>query len=247
MSDPYGVVTGEPIRSRSSRSGRPRRVWLQGGTSTQAWDWDLVAWAIAALAAGIAAAILLPDVPGLIWLVMLAPVVIGFRRSIPRGLLRFRAHDLLLGIVLGLALRVISGWMAPLTTWPTADSWWTDVLAPALVAPAVEELFFHGLLLVALYTAFRRASRSRLAAGTATALITTALFVLTHLLTDALDDHWSGPASIALVALAGALLVLLTGRIWSALVMHVAFNASYVSLGLIALLATGDTGGAGLT
>lgn len=247
MSDPYGVVTGEPIRSRSSRSGRPRRVWLQGGTSTQAWDWDLVAWAIAALAAGLAAAILLPDVPGLIWLVMLVPVVIGFRRSIPRGLLRFRAHDLLLGIMLGLTLRVIAGWMAPLTTWPTADSWWTDVLAPALVAPAVEELFFHGLLLVAFYTAFRRASRSRLAAGTATALITTALFVLTHLLTGALGDHWSGPVSIALVALAGALLVLLTGRIWSALVMHVAFNASYVSLGLIALLATGDTGGAGLT
>ncbi|OUZ10504.1 hypothetical protein BHE97_07010 [Aeromicrobium sp. PE09-221] len=241
------MATGEPMRSRSPRSDRPRRVWLQGGTSTQTWDWDLVAWAIAALGAGIAAAILLPDAPGLIWIAMLVPVVIAFRRSIPRGLLRFRAHDLLLGIMSGLALRVIAGWMAPLATWPTMDSWWSDALAPALVGPIVEELFFHALLLVALYTVFRRASRSRLAAGTVTALITTALFVLAHLLTDALDDHWSGPASIALVALVGALLVLLTGRIWSALIMHVAFNASYVSLGLIALMVTGDGGGAGLT
>lgn len=247
MSDPYGVVTGEPVRGRSSRSGRPRRVWIQGGTSTQSWDWDIVAWAVAALAVGIGAARLLPGAPGLIWLAMLVPVVIGFRRSIPRGLLRFRAHDLLLGIMLGLTLRIVTGWMAPLTTWPTIDSWWTDALAPAVIGPVTEELFFHGLLLVALYTVFRRASRSRLAAGAATALISTALFVLAHLLTGAIDGHWSGPASIALVAFTGALLVLLTGRIWSAVIMHVAFNASYVVLGLVSLMTTGDSGGVGLT
>lgn len=247
MSDPYGVVTGEPVRTRSSRSGRPRRVWLQGGTSTQSWDWDLVAWAIVALAAGILAAIVLPGIPGLIWLALAVPVVLGFRRSIPRGLLRFRAHDLLLGVMLGLVLRVGAGWMAPLATWPTIDSWWTDALAPAVVAPIVEELFFHGLLLVALYTVFRRASRSRSSAGIATALITTAAFVLAHLLTGTTGDHWSGPVSIALLAVTGAALVLLTGRLWPALILHLTFNASYVGLGLIALVVTGDTGGANLT
>ena len=185
-------------------------------------------------------------VPVLIWLALLVPIVIGFRRSTPRGLLRFRAQDLLTGLMFGLALRAVAGWMAPLAAWPTLDSWWTDALAPALVGPVVEEFFFHGLLLVALYTVFRRASRSRLAAGTATALITTALFVLAHQLTGALDDHWSRPASITLVALVGALLVLLTGRIWSAVILHVTFNASYVLLGLLALAVTGDTGGVSL-
>uniref|UniRef100_UPI0025D6E534 CPBP family intramembrane glutamic endopeptidase n=1 Tax=uncultured Aeromicrobium sp. TaxID=337820 RepID=UPI0025D6E534 len=221
---------------------------------TKPWGWEMLAWAALALGAGLVIVALAPDYEAALWLALLVPIVVAFRRSVPRGLLRFRATDILFGLVLGTGLRLVSGWLegaaaGPLT-WPRFDTtnatWWLgDIIAPVLVAPLVEELFFHGLMLVALYTVVRRASRFPLVAGIAAALITTGAFVLAHLATGSLGTSWAGPVSVALVGLAGAGLVLTTGRIWCAVLTHAVFNATYVALALVGTLL--DSGAPTLT
>ena len=266
-SDPSLDDGGEPeARARRRRRPRTPRMWLQGGTSTQPWGWLLVGWALISLGLGVIVATTARELIGgalggwiattVLWVAMIVPVVLAFRRSVPRGLLRFRATDLLFGLVFGVALRFVAGGMEQAAsggtaTWPSyptvdgqlaGDWWFGDVLVPIVIAPGVEEFFFHGLLLVAMYTAFRRLTRVRVVAGFGAALISTGLFVLLHQLTGSLGPSWSSSAAIALVGLAGATLVLLTGRIWGAVLLHVFFNASYVLLALVGTLAGMSSG-----
>ncbi|MBZ4486878.1 CPBP family intramembrane metalloprotease [Microbacterium sp. cx-55] len=251
-------------RRRRRRPSAPR-VWLQGGTTTQPWGWLLVGWAIVSLGAGILIATAATEFIGgvlggwigtvVLWVAMLVPVIYGFTRSVPRGLLRFRATDVLFGLVFGVALRVITGWLeqaaSGVSVWPAyptvdgglgADWWFGDLLLPVVIAPVVEELFFHALLLVALYTAFRRLTRAPAVAGFGAALVSTGVFVLLHQLTGSLGATWASAAAIALVGLVGATLVLVTGRFWGALLTHAVFNASYVVLALVGTLAGGSGG-----
>lgn len=246
-------------RRRRRRPSRPR-VWLQGGTTTVAWGWLLVGWATVSLGAGVLLATAATEFIGgtlggwigtvVLWVAMIAPVVYGLSRSVPRGLLRFRATDVLFGLVFGIALRVVSGWLevaaSGTSIWPSyptvdgalaADWWFGDLIVPVLIAPVVEEFFFHALLLVALYTAFRRLTRAPAVAGFGAALVTTGVFVLLHQLTGSLGSTWASAAAIALVGLVGATLVLVTGRLWSAVITHVVFNATYVVLALVGTLA----------
>lgn len=184
-----------------------------------------------------------------LWVAMIVPVLLAFRASVPRGLLAWRWLDLLYGVTLGLMLRVIAGWLqeaatgaAPWPAYPTLDGslpagWWAaDLLVPVIVAPAVEEFFFRGMLLVALYTVFRRLTRTRLVAGIGAALISTGLFVLLHQLTGSVGSTWDAGAFLALVGLTTATLVLLTGRLWGALILHVVVNGSYVALAVVGTL-----------
>ncbi|RLV57087.1 CPBP family intramembrane metalloprotease [Aeromicrobium phragmitis] len=227
-------------------------MWLEGGSSTQLWGWELVAWAVMALGVGLVTVALAPSYDAVLWLVMVVPVAVAFRRSVPRGLLRFRSTDLLFGLVLGALLRLFSGWLERSADgslhWPRFDTasaaWWLDaIVAPVLVAPVVEEFFFHGLLLVALYTVLRRATRRPLLAGTSAASITTAAFVLMHLATGTLGTTWASSVTVLLVGLSGAALVLTTGRVWGAVLMHIVFNVSYVGFALIGtMVATGTPG-----
>ncbi len=224
-----------------------------------AWDWGTVGWAIVALGAGVLAATAATRFIGgavggwvaqlALWVAMIVPVLLAFRASVPRGLLTWRWLDLLYGVTLGLMLRVVAGWLeqaatgtAPWPAYPTTDGslppdWWAvDLLVPVVIAPAVEEFFFRGMLLVALYTVFRRLTRIRLVAGIGAALISTGLFLLLHQLTGSLAPTWDGAATLTLVGLTAATLVLLTGRLWSALILHTVFNGTYVALALAGTL-----------
>jgi membrane protease YdiL (CAAX protease family) len=175
---------------------------------------------------------------------MLGPIVWAFTRSRPIGLLRLRAIDLLYGLVLGALLRTTQGWIEGLdgsaATLPTllqVDGSWAlstialDVVAPIVVAPLVEEFFFRAVVLVALYTVLRRPF-GKLTAGLVAALASTALFVLVHGISG--DGDASGILALSLLGVVCALLVLLTGRIWGAVLVHVVYNASYVALALAA-------------
>ena len=195
-----------------------------------------------------------------LWVAMIVPVLLAFRASAPRGLLAWRWVDLLYGVTLGLMLRVTAGWLeqaatgaAPWPAYPTVDGslpagWWAaDLVVPVIVAPPVEEFFFRGMLLVALYTVFRRLTRTRLVAGIGAALISTGLFVLLHQLTGSLGSTWDAAATLTLVGLTAATLVLLTGRLWSALILHVVFNGTYVALALAGTLLGVGVGGPALS
>ena len=125
-----------------------------------------------------------------LWGGMLAAIILAFVRSRPRMLLRFHPFDLLYGVVLGVLLRFIQGFLEIAGTgtaaWPTAGTldgslpasfWFDGVLAPVVIAPLLEEFFFRAVLLVAIFTAVRRMTNSRSWAGFAAITVTTLLFI----------------------------------------------------------------------
>lgn len=243
--------TDAPVQRRSRRSARTD--WRLGGRTVLTWREGLLAIALLGLGGGILAgtaaltAGISPVIANLlIWLGMLVPIAVALVRSRPIGLLRFRAIDLLWGIGLGLLLRMVQGWAAGATGAPApfptlvtvdgalADGWWfDDLLAPAVIAPLVETFFFAGLVLVALYTVLRR-PLGVFVAGLASWLVSTALFVFAHVAlgAGAVDEV---VAIGALGAVAG-MLVLLTGRIWGAVIVHIVFNLTGVALAVVGTL-----------
>ncbi|WP_104130466.1 CPBP family intramembrane glutamic endopeptidase [Cryobacterium sp. N21] len=105
------------------------------------------------------------------------------------------------------------------------DAWWLfgALLAPVLLAPIIEELFFRGLVLRAVYG--RVAARWAAPIAIAVSGLT---FALMHLVALDLSDL----ATVAVVGsstlifgLAAASLSLATGRIGGAMIAHVTFNA----------------------
>lgn len=245
------AAAAAPVRRRSRHVRRTD--WRLGGRTVLRWNETLLAIALMALGAGILAgfAALQFGAPtalanALIWVGMLTAIVIAFARSRPVGLLRFRAVDLLWAVGLGLIVRLVQGWAAgaadgtaTFPSLPTVDGhltsgWWFDgAVAPVVIAPAVEELFFRAVVLVALYAVLRRPFGS-FTAGLTALLVSTALFVAVH----ALADAASTPALAATGALGlvcGAL-VLLTGRIWAAIGVHLIYNALGVGLAVLGTL-----------
>lgn len=242
-----------PRRSRRA-SHEARTDWRLGGRTVYRWREGLLAIALISLGAGVLLGALVAavwDSPWaaasatvIVWIGMLLPIVWAFTRSRPIGLLRVRAIDVLYGVVLGALLRTTQGWLEGIggtpAEWPglvqvdgslPLSTLLLDVVAPIVVAPVVEELFFRGVLLVALYTVLRRPF-GKVTAGLAAALASTALFVLVHGISAAGDV--SGVVSLSLLGMVCALLVLLTGRIWGAVLVHAVYNASYVGLALLA-------------
>jgi len=215
----------------------------------------LLAWALVSLGVGVLAGFAVlriwPDAAWagpastlVLWAAMLVPVGLAFRRSRPVGLLRLRPVDLLFGLTLGLLLRLVQGWLAgPDAGFPsfaTVDgalppTWWlTEALPAALVAPVVEEFFFRAVLVVAVYSLLRRVSGGA-AAGVAAALVSTAVFVVMHTIGGAVGV--GDIVAVAALGLTCALLVLLTGRIWAAVLTHIVYNTTWLLLGLVGTLA----------
>ena len=233
-----------PFRSR-------RRPWWHGGSSTARWDSTLLGLGLSFLGLAVVTTAGLPWLlptsvvfvvtSVVLWAVLLVPVVVAFRRSVPRGLLRFRPIDLLYGIVLGLGLRLVQGL---LQTWetgstpvvpssPTLDgtlpvgTWAADGVTTVLVGPVVEEFFFRGVLLVAIFTVARRRWDST--AGRFLAVVgSTALFVAAHALLAPLTTDQT--AALRLVGLVCGSLVMYTGRLWGAVLVHVVYNGSLLAL-----------------
>jgi hypothetical protein len=230
----------------------PPADWRFGGPTVARWREGLIAIAFMSLGAGVLAGVAVQSFWSspwaaasatlLVWVGMAVPIAIAFRGSRPAGLLRFRAVDVLYGVALGGLLRLTQGWLEVATggsgALPVATridgaipaSWWlTDAAAAVLVAPGIEELFFRGVLLIALFSVLRR-PLGALGAGIVALLTVTGVFVIVHALTLELTLPIDELATLALLGVTTGLLVLLTGRLWGAVLVHAMFNATFVLL-----------------
>lgn len=217
-----------------------------GGSTVRRWDGVVLAAGFVGLGLGVMGALLVEQFAPVtwrgtlssvvLWLGMGLPVAYALLRSRPVGLLRIRSVDLLYAVVLGLALRMLQGVVAGTEAFPTvmtwdgvipASWWWTSALPSVLVSPVVEEFFFRGLLLVAVFAMLRKAA-GRPAAGFAAAMVSTGVFVLLHAVDGALPVAEAVP--LVAVGLVCSLLVLLTGRIWGAVLVHVVYNLTGIAL-----------------
>ncbi|MBA8816759.1 hypothetical protein FHX48_001852 [Microbacterium halimionae] len=245
---------------RRSRRGSGRNGWRDGGKSVVGWGWEIVGWVVIALGIGVlvgtAANQFIGGVGGAIlgtaaiWVSMFVPIALAFTRSVPRGLLKFRPIDVLYGIVIGGALRLAQGVLEMAAggngAFPSygslSGSWWiTDLVGPVVISPLLEEFFFHAVLLIALYSALRRLMESRILAGIFAVVMASGVFVLAHALTATLS--WDAVVALLLVGLVNGTLVVLTGRIWGAVLVHIMFNASFVALALVGTVLGASGGG----
>lgn len=231
-----------------------RTDWREGGRTVRRWRESLLAIAFVSLGVGMLAATAVrefTDSPvadavadALVWLAMLVPVVWGLLRSRPAGLLGFRPLDLLYGVTLGLLLRMAQGFFevaahgsavfpsVVLIDGQLPVSWWlTDAIPAVVLAPVAEELFFHGVILVALYTVLRRPA-GKTAAGVGAVLISSGLFVVMHVVAGAASVD--AVLALALLGLVTGTLVALTGRICAAILVHAVYNLTWVALAAVA-------------
>ena len=172
------------------------------------------------------------------WVPLVAATVwwASTRRPVFRESLRFKPIDILWGLVIGLlarAIAVLIDWLVygragGVISLPTIDGeqpnpWllaFTVILAPALLAPFIEELFFRGALLSSLRT---RARGSAAIAVVASAVI----FALMHLLQATSGQQLLATGGSTLVmGLAAGILAVTTGRLGGAIVAHITFNAA---------------------
>ncbi|MFG6280697.1 CPBP family intramembrane glutamic endopeptidase [Microbacterium sp. 5K110] len=231
---------------------RRHRAWREGGPSVARWDAEMLGWAVLSLGLGVlaarAGAVLLPGAiaevvtQAVLWAAFAVPVVWAFRRSRPRGLTRFRAVDVLIGAVWGVGLRLAQGALdaaAGAPAWPSAGTGGVtsrlvaESVAATTVGPALEELFFRGVVLVCTYTAVRRLS-GHVAAVVASLVLSSILFVVAHALVAPL-----GPTDAAALALVGAICgvcVLVTGRLWPAILVHVVYNGTGIAVVVVGSL-----------
>ena len=98
------------------------------------------------------------------------------------------------------------------------------------------KLAIEKVLLLSADTVFRRLTGSRVLAGIAATLVSSALFVLAHGLTSTLDV--SAIVSLGAVALVTSTIVLVQRRLWTAIVVHAVFNVTFVILQLAGSLGT---------
>ena len=231
---------------------RKRRTdWRLGGQTVRAWREGLLAIALISLGVTLLAGTLIDTLwespfaataaLAVVWIGMLVPVVWALTRSRPIGLLRVRWLDLLYGVALALLLRLVQGWLAvalsgvdslpsvTLVDGRLPTSWWlSEGVASIVIAAPLEEFFFRAVVLIALYSLMRRPF-GKVTAGVVAGLASTAIFVAVHALTGVtlpVDQM----VSLLLLGLTCAALVLLTGRIWGAVLVHAVYNATWVGL-----------------
>lgn len=242
------AADAEPARGTHTR----RTDWRLGGRTVARWRESTLAVAIVALGiavlAGTAVVAFVPYAwsgilaTALLWAGMVAGIVWAFSRSRPAGLLRFGPTDLVFGLGLGVLLRIVQGWLdlaagasGVLPSYPMVGGslpsgfLFSEVLSPVVIAPVMEEFFFRAVVLICAYTILRR-SFGKVTAGLAAAVVSTALFLMLHSL--ALSLAVNQVISLSLLGLVCSALVLLTGRIWGALLTHVVYNATYVALAI---------------
>ena len=161
----------------------------------------------------------------------------GPMRSIWSDLgLRFRPTDLLWGLSTGILLRVMASLFSVLVTGqlpaetvrfalPAHDAWWVfgAVVAPVLIAPVIEELFFRGLGLRYLLDPDRRiAPRFD---KVAVVLVSSVAFTLLHL-TEANSPTQAIVTGLSIItfAVTTSILSVMTRRLSGTLIAHVVFN-----------------------
>ena len=182
-----------------------------------------------------------------VWVPLLGAVVACYlkgSRSLSRDFgLRFRPLDLLWGLAIGLLARVASslleiigygqmGSSAVTLEQPVYDGWWAFgvIVAPIILAPVIEELFFRGLLLRALIVEMTASVPAKATA----ILVSAAIFAALHIV-----EAGSGIAALVvglstfIVGVALATLAVLTGRLGGAVIAHITFNALGIVPGLL--------------
>lgn len=199
---------------------------------------------IGVLAAVLMARIAAPWAPTVslltLWAGLLGAVVWAFVRARPAGILTFRPTDLVWGLGVGLGLRIIQGLSSDANSapFPSSASFSGmlsvgnagDAFAAGLAGPVIEEFFFRAVLLVALYQLFRR-SLGHVAAGVTATLASAGAFICLHAAFGSLT--LSDGLQLFLVGVACSGLVIMTGRIWGAVLTHIVYNVSFVLLGIL--------------
>lgn len=247
VEDPRAVVSPKRISvGARTRRRRSAKDWRSDEVFSDNWASTAVVIALVGIGAGVlgqgALLYLFPAVPAastaILWSVLVATTLTVFSRGTPSGLMRFRGRDLLWGTGGGLLLRLLQGWVSRADESPfpsiesasgaPAPSWWlSDVLPAGIVGPFVEEFYFRAVLLVAIYLVLRRKLGSPIA-GTTALVLSVGAFVLLHGLRGGLV--LAEGLMLFAVGSAGALLVLSTGRLWGAVLLHVLYNISYLAL-----------------
>ena len=164
--------------------------------------------------------------------------------------LSIRPIDLIWGLGVGLLARTVASLIeilgfgsigtAGVTFGETVyDGWWLfgALLAPVLLAPFVEELFFRGLVLRGVYRQVTTLGAVRWAAPIAVG-VSGLTFALMHLVT--IDPAHTATAvvvgaSTLIFGLAAAALALATNRIGGAIVAHVTFNGLVIVPALLGI------------
>lgn len=172
-----------------------------------------------------------------LWTGLGSAIAYALWRSRPAGLFAFKLQDVLWGIGCGLLLRIAQGWLsnanespfpsAPSAYGQTTDWWWTQALPGGMVGPLVEEMFFRCVLLVAIYQFFRRRIGSDLS-GLVAIVASGTLFVGLH--AAFLPLTTTDVVGLSALALTCGLLVMLTGRIWGAVLAHVTYNVVFLTV-----------------
>ena len=167
--------------------------------------------------------------------------VVSFAQSSAGSIARqFRWIDLLWGLGIGLLARVAAtifeivfygrAGSAQLTFGEqTLDAWWLfgAVLAPVIIAPVIEELYFRGLLLNAIRRYPSRFEPRTLTVAAIT--ISTFAFAFVHLITvQSVTGGTVAGLSTLLFGFAAASLAASTGRLGGAILAHITFNALVV-------------------
>jgi membrane protease YdiL (CAAX protease family) len=166
----------------------------------------------------------------------------GWTESVARLGLRFGVLDLFWGVAGGCIGRLMDALCRlqftgttglapqPVLGTPMIDGWVValGIIAPVIIAPVVEELFFRGLVQRSLASALR----GRRIATVLAILITSVLFSLAHVAVGGVlgvQVIALGLSTFAFSVIAGAI-VAATGRLGGAIVAHVVFNGAAVLL-----------------
>ena len=187
-----------------------------------------------------------------VWLPLLGAVIAAVylhgSRSLRRDIgLAFHPLDLLWGLAAGLLARALAGIIeiavygqmatgAVTLGVPVRDLWWlfAALLAPVILAPVIEELFFRGVLLRSISGVTALSGGSPRLAMALAILGSATVFALLHVITvQTTDAALVAGLSTFVFGVAAASVAVATGRIGGPIVAHIAFNGLVVVPGLL--------------
>ncbi|MBT2498999.1 CPBP family intramembrane metalloprotease [Agromyces sp. ISL-38] len=192
-----------------------------------------------------------------VWIPLLGGVLVASfvrgRRSLTLDFgLRFTWLDLCWGVGLGLLARAavsgielatsgrVAGFGVRLELPTGFELWFGVLLAPIVLGPLVEELFFRGLVLRAVERGAgvgghgsgddRTDRRTRVAAASVAVLTSALVFALLHVTQAAtVSEAWRSGAGSLVFGLAAGVATVLTGRLGAAIIGHMVFNGVLIA------------------
>lgn len=184
-----------------------------------------------------------------VWLPLIATVIVASfvrgRRSIVLDFgLRITWLDVLWGIALGLLARTavsaieivssgrIAGFGVQLELPQGLLFWFGVLLAPIVIGPFVEELFFRGLVLRAVERRVgddARQGGSRAVAASVAVVVSAIVFALLHVAQAAtVSEAWRVGGGSLVFGLTAGVVTVVTGRLGAAVVGHMVFNGALI-------------------